>query len=73
MPGRDLDQVAPEAGEQIRARRDDAGSGADETADGLDAAMEELRHTVEDTPSGAGTGKIEKMPVFDRADLAPKI
>jgi hypothetical protein len=73
MPEKDIDPLPPETGEQIPARRHDAGSGANETVDGLDAATEERRHATEDTPSGTGTGKIEKTPVFDRADLPPKI
>jgi len=39
----------------------------------MDATTEELRYAEEDTPTGAGPGKIEKTPVFDRADLARKI
>jgi hypothetical protein len=39
----------------------------------LDATTEALRHAAEDTPSGAAPDDIEKTPVFDRADLAPKI
>jgi hypothetical protein len=50
-----------------------AGSGANETTDGLDASTEALRHVAEDTPSGALPDDLEKVPVFDRADLAPKI
>jgi hypothetical protein len=69
----DLDQSLPEMGAQIPTRRRDAGSGANETIDGLDAGAEELRHATEETPSGVKTGKIEKIPVFDRADLPPKI
>jgi hypothetical protein len=65
------DLNTPETGEQVPARRHD--SGANETADGLDATTEALRHAVEDTPAGDGRGKIEKTPVFDRADLATKI
>ena len=63
----------PETGEQVPTRRHDAGSGANETIDGLDGITEELRHAAEDTPSGTGPGKIENMPVFDRAGAAPKI
>ena len=66
-------QAIPETGRQIPSRRHDAGSGANETVDGLDATTEELRHATEDTPSGDGPGKIEKTPVFDRADLSQKI
>ena len=61
----------PEDGKQIPAKRHDAGSQANETADGLDAETEALRHATEDAP--AGPGKIEKTPVFDRGDLPPKV
>ena len=73
MPERNRGPAVPEAGEQVPSRRHDAGSGANETVDGLDATTEELRHAAEDTPSGVGPEKIEKTPVFDRADLARKI
>jgi hypothetical protein len=46
---------------------------ANETVDGLDATTEALRRTPEDTPSGAAPDDVETVPVFDRADLAPKI
>jgi hypothetical protein len=62
-----------DAGQQVPPRRHDAGSGANETTDGLDASTEALRHAAEDTPSGALPDDLEKVPVFDRADLAPKI
>lgn len=62
-----------ETGKQVPARRHDTGSQANETIDGLDAATESLRHAAEDTPSGAVQDDIEKVPVFDRADQAPKI
>jgi hypothetical protein len=42
-----------DAGKQIPPRRHDAGSGANETTDGLDATTKALRHAAEDTPSGA--------------------
>lgn len=73
MPQSDHDPKLAEAGEQIPAKPHDPGSDANETVDGLDTKTEELRHATEDTPSGTGPGKIEKTPVFDRADLAPKI
>jgi hypothetical protein len=73
MPQNKADQIAPEAGEQVPSRRHDAGSGANETIDGLDASTEALRHATEETPSRTGSGKIEKTPVFDRADLPPKL
>ena len=60
-------------GEQVPARPHDSGSGANQTVDGLDSATETLRHAAEDTPSGAGPDDVEKTPVFDRADLAPRI
>jgi hypothetical protein len=58
---------------QVPARPHDPGSQANETADGLDAETEALRHATEDTPSGATPDDVEKVPVFDRADQAPKI
>jgi hypothetical protein len=73
MPKSDRDPSISEAGDQVPARPHDSGSAANETVDGLDATTEALRHAAEDTPSGTGPGKIEKTPVFDRADLAPKI
>jgi hypothetical protein len=62
-----------DVGKQVPPRRHDAGSGANETSDGLDATNEALRHAAEDTPSGALPEDVETVPVFDRADLAPKI
>jgi hypothetical protein len=67
------DPVSSEAGKQVPARPHDTGSAANETVDGLDATTETLRKAAEDTPSGTGPGDLEKTPVFDRADLAPKI
>ena len=58
---------------QVPTKPHDAGSQANETVDGLDATTEALRHAAEDTPSGAAPDDVEKTPVFDRADLAPKI
>jgi hypothetical protein len=62
-----------DAGKQVPPRRHDAGSGANETSDGLDSTSEALRHAAEDTPSGALPEDTETVPVFDRAELAPKI
>ena len=62
-----------DSGKQVQPRPHDAGSQANETLDGLDATTEALRHAAEDTPSGANPEDVEKTPVFDRADLAPKI
>jgi hypothetical protein len=61
----------PEDGKQVPTRPHDTGSQANETVDGLDAETEALRRATEDPP--AEPGKIEKTPVFDRADLPPKI
>ena len=58
---------------QVPSKPHDSGSQANETVDGLDAETETLRHAAEDTPSGANPEDVEKTPVFDRADLAPKI
>jgi hypothetical protein len=71
MPQRNRDPSTAEAGEQIPARPH--GSAANETVDGLETTTEALRHAVEDTPSGAAPDDVEKIPVFDRADLPPKI
>jgi len=73
MPKRNHEPIPAEAGEQVPARPHDSGSQANETIDGLDAATEALRKAAEDTPSGAHEADVEKVPVFDRADLAPKI
>ena len=62
-----------DAGQQVPPRAHDAGSGAYETTDGLDASTEAWRHAAEDTPSGALPDDLEKVPVFDRADLPPKV
>ena len=67
------DAPGTDGGRQVPARPHDSGSGANETEDGLDASTEALRHATEDTPSGAMPDDVEKTPVFDRADLAPKI
>jgi hypothetical protein len=53
--------------------RHDAGSGANETLDGLTSSEEALRQGAEDIPLGAGEEEIEDVPVFDRADMLPKV
>ena len=60
----------PETGKRVPARPHDAGSQANETADGLDVETEALRHATEDLPS---PNDEETVPVFDRANLPPKI
>jgi hypothetical protein len=73
MPQSNSDRSTTETGGQIPAKPHDSGSAANETVDGLDATTEALRHAAEDTPSAASPDDVEKVPVFDRADLAPKI
>jgi hypothetical protein len=68
----DRDAMPNEAG-IVPARQHDSGSQANETVDGLDTTAETLRRAAEDTPSGASPDDIEKIPVFDRAVIAPKI
>jgi len=71
-----LTEVDVETGDsnvRIPERKNDPGSQSNETADGLDAETEVLRHATEDTPSGAPPEDIEKTPVFDRGDAAEKI
>ena len=58
---------------RVPERQNDPGSQANETADGLDAETEAIRHATEDTPSGALPEDIEKTPVFDRGDAAETI
>jgi hypothetical protein len=67
------DDPDADGNKQVPARPHDSGSAANETIDGLDATAETLRHAAEDTPTGASPDDVEKTPVFDRADLAPKI
>ena len=68
-----LDTEAVPSSRQVPARPHDSGSQANETADGLTSTSEALRRAAEDMPSGAKTDDVEKTPVFDRADLAPKV
>ena len=71
-----LNEVEVEIGNgnvRVPERQNDPGSQANETADGLDAETEALRHVTEDTPSGALPEDIEKTPVFDRGDAAETI
>lgn len=53
--------------------RHDAGSGANETIDGLSSSEEAIRQGAEDIPTGAPAENIEDVPVFDRADMLPKV
>jgi hypothetical protein len=53
--------------------RHDAGSGANETVDGLTSTEEAIRRGAEDTPIGAPDAELEDLPVFDRGDAPPKV
>jgi hypothetical protein len=44
----------------------DAGSGANETVDGLTSVEEAVRLPAEDTPIGASEAEPEDLPVFER-------
>jgi hypothetical protein len=52
--------------------RHDAGSGANETIDGLNATDESLRHAAEDLPVDPRDKPREEIPVFDRGGRPPK-
>jgi hypothetical protein len=69
-------EVPSSAGGRPRSEatgRHDAGSGANETTDGLTSSEEELRRGAEEVPVGAPEKKLEDIPVFDRADALPKV
>ena len=53
--------------------RHDAGSGANETVDGLTSTEEAIRRGAEDTPIGAPDAELEDLPVFERGDAPPKV
>jgi hypothetical protein len=65
-------EIAARPRSEITGRHDE-GSGANETIDGLDEVQEALRHSVEDIPASEKPETIEKVPVFDRAEIEPKI
>jgi hypothetical protein len=67
------DKIPTITGKRVKPCRHDAGSGANETTDGLDATTEAVRHAAEDIPSSAAHDDVENVPVFDRAGLPPKI
>ena len=72
MPDKDP-TTETDAGKQVPPRPHDTGSQANETTDRSDSTTEALRRAAEDTPSGASPDDVEATPVFDRADLPPKI
>jgi hypothetical protein len=52
----------------------DAGSGANDTIDGLSEEEEAVRRAAEDVPTGQSlTGPTEAIPVFDRRSMPPKV
>jgi hypothetical protein len=72
---------APESGEDSREPADagprsaisgghDAGTGTDETTDGLSETEEAVRQAAEEE---TGSDDFEKLPVFDRADAVRNI
>ncbi len=66
--------AAPTHQVSLRTNVHDAGSGANETVDGLDSTSEAIRHAAEDIPTGQRPeGPMESVPVFDRAGLPPKV
>jgi len=73
LPG---SEIARPLGGQPRSEitgRHDAGSGANETIDGLNSSEEALRQAAEDVPLGAPDEPMDDVPVFDRADMPPKV
>jgi hypothetical protein len=46
-------------------------TGEEETADGLDTLSESVRHAAEDLPDGEENP--DRIPVFDRAQMPPRI
>ena len=78
-PGkRDLDDdmqrqdVASRPRSEVTGRHDE-GSGANETIDGLDEYQEAARHGAEDIPAAEKRKTLKDVPVFDRADIEPKV
>jgi hypothetical protein len=68
-------EVASPVGGRPRSEvtgRHDAGSGANETLDGLTSSEEELRRGAEDIPVGEPATELEDVPVFDRGHAFPK-
>src|SRR5207247_1019098 len=53
--------------------RHDAGSGANETVDGLTSSEEAVRRGAEDVPIKAPKEATDDVPVFERAGTLPKV
>jgi hypothetical protein len=75
-----VDPTARDVSNAVRARprsevtgRHDAGSGANETIDGLTSCEEEVRRGAEELPIGMPSPEPEDLPVFDRAGALPKV
>lgn len=65
--------IRPSRLSKVTARHD-AGSGANETEDGLDASNEAIRRGAEDVPVGdEADTDLEDVPVGDRGRLTPKV
>jgi hypothetical protein len=81
ITGRDASSIVPsDAAKPVGAHprsevtgRHDAGSGANETVDGLTSTEEAVRRGAEDVPIGAPEADLEDLPVFDRGDALPKV
>jgi hypothetical protein len=81
VTGRESSNTAPsDIARRVGARprsevtgRHDAGSGANETVDGLTSSEEATRRGAENIPIGAPERELEDLPVFDRADALPKV
>jgi hypothetical protein len=68
-------EIKKPIGERPRSEitgRHDAGSGANETVDGLTSLDEATRRGAEDVPLGAPEEEKD-LPVFDRGDALPKV
>ena len=63
-------EIAARPRSEVTGRHDE-GSGANETIDGLDEYQEATRHGAEDVPDKRTT--LKDIPVFDRADVEPKV
>lgn len=78
QPASPLDDSAPPPVVGRRASDEtnvhDAGSDANDTADGLTESEEAVRQAAEDIPTGQDpAGSRESVPVFDRASLPPEV
>lgn len=63
-------EIASRPRSEVTGRHDE-GSGANETIDGLDELQEAARHGAEDVPDKRTT--LKDIPVFDRAEVEPKV